>query len=208
MTRTGYAFNKHSANFVRLTLSIYSTIYLGILAVTNRIWDKSGPHGSNKLFSTSFVGILGSNHEPTRSTTHTDKHRLTLCRVSNLLKVYRYLVPHFGELHRKSHQTPPMWSFMVLFYMLCNVRIIRPAFCSPSGRVSGRCPPSTGGEMWLNLPEHTIGDCFCPFNSVSSKDHTVPSPDTPVWWDPQSQIPMWFWEKALIVGTNLGVSGQ
>jgi hypothetical protein len=134
--------------------------------------------------------------------------RPTLNRVSYLLKVRRYLLPYIGELHRKSHRPPTMCSFMMLYYMLCNIRIIRPSFCSPSGRVSGRCPRSTGGEIWLDLREHTIRVCFCPFDSHSSEDHTVPYQDPPVWWDPQSEIPEWLREKGLIVWPNVGVCGQ
>jgi len=97
---------------------------------------------------------------------------------------------------------------MILYYMLCNIQIIRPSFCSPSGRVSGRCPRSTSREIWLDLGECTIRDCFCPFDSHSSEDHTVPYRDPPVWWDPQSKIPEWLREKGLIVWPNVGVCGQ
>jgi hypothetical protein len=115
--------------------------------------------------------------------------RPTPDQVSYHLKVHRYLLPYSGELHRKSHRPPPMCGFMMLYYMLCNIRIRKPSFCSPSGRVRGRCPWSTGGEIRLDLREHTICDCFCPFDSHSSEDHTVPYRDPPVWWDPQSDIP-------------------
>jgi hypothetical protein len=132
----------------------------------------------------------------------------TLNRVSYLLKVHRFLLLYIGELHRKSHRPPTMCSFMMLYYMLCNIRIIRPSFCSPSGRVSGRCPRSTGGEIGLDLREHTIRDCFSPFHShTSSEHHTVPYRDPPVWWDPQSEIPEWLREKSLIVWPNVGVCG-
>jgi hypothetical protein len=134
--------------------------------------------------------------------------RPTLNRVSYLLTVHWYLLPYIGKLHHKSHRPPTMCSFMMLYYMLCNIRIIRPSFSSPSGRVSGRCPRSTGGEIWLHLRQHTIHDCFCPFDSYSSEDHTVPYRNPPVWWDPQSEIPEWLWEKGLIVWPNVGVCGQ
>jgi len=134
--------------------------------------------------------------------------RPTLNRVSCLLKVCRYLLPYIGELHRKSHRPPTMCSFMMLYYMLCNIRIIRPSFCSPSGRVSGRCPRSTGREIWLDLREHTIRDCFCHFDSHSSEDHTRPYQDPPVWWDLQSVIPEWLREKGLTVWPNVEVCGQ
>jgi hypothetical protein len=135
-------------------------------------------------------------------------HRPTLNRVRYLLKVHWYLLPYIGELHRKSHRPPTMCTFMMLYYMLCNIRIIRPSFCSLSGRVSGRCPRSTGGEIWQHLREHTIRDCFCLFDSHSSEDHTVPYRDRPVWWDPQSEIPMWLRELGLIVRPNVGICGQ
>ena len=134
--------------------------------------------------------------------------RPTHNRVSSLLKVRRYLLLYIGELHRISHRPPTMCSFMMLYYMLCNIRIIRPSLCSPSCRVIGWCPRSTGGEIWLDLREHTIRDCFCPFDSHSSEDHTVPYRDPPVWWDPQSEIPEWLQEKGLIVWPNVGVCGQ
>jgi hypothetical protein len=134
--------------------------------------------------------------------------RPTLNRVSYLLKVHRYILLYTGELHRKSHRPPTMCSFMMLYYMLCIIRIIKPSFCSPSGRVSGRCPESTCGEIWLDLREHTILNCFCPFDSHSSEDHTVPYRDPPVWWDPQSEIPEWLREKGLIVWPNVEVCGQ
>jgi len=135
-------------------------------------------------------------------------HRPTLNRVSYLLKVRRYLLPYIGELYRKSHRPPTMCSFMMLYYLLCNIPIIRPSFCSPSGRVSGRCPLSTSGEIWLYLREHTIRGCFCPFDSHISEDYTVPYRDPPVWWDPQSEIPEWLPEKGLLVWPNVGVCGQ
>jgi len=101
-----------------------------------------------------------------------------------------------------------MWSFLMLYYMQCNIRIIRLSFCSPSGLVSGRCLRSTGGKIWLDLQEHTIRDCFCFFNYYSSEDHTVPDRDPPVWWDLQCEIPEWLREKSLIVWPNIGVCGQ
>jgi len=134
--------------------------------------------------------------------------RPTLHRVSYLLKGCRYVLPYIGDLHRRSHRPPTMCSVMMPYYMLYNIRIIRPSFCLPSGRVSGCCPQSTGGEIWLDLREDTIRNCFCPYDSHSSEDHTVPYRDPPVWWDPQSEIPEWLQEKCLIVWPNEGVCGQ
>jgi len=62
LTSTSYSSNKHSANFVRPTLTTYSTLDPGTLAVTNRIWDQSLPQGPTKPFSAPFVGIWGPNH--------------------------------------------------------------------------------------------------------------------------------------------------
>jgi hypothetical protein len=135
--------------------------------------------------------------------------RPTLNRVSYLLRVLsRYQLPYIGELHNKSHRPPAMCSFMMLYYLQCNIRIMRSSLCSPSGRVSGCCPWSTGGEIWLNLGELTIRDCFCPVDSDISEDHTLPYQDSPVLWDPQSEIPEWSSEKGLIVWPNVGVCGQ
>jgi hypothetical protein len=134
--------------------------------------------------------------------------RPTLNRVSYWPKVCRYLLTYIRELHRKSHWPPPMCSFMMLYNMLCNIRIIWPSFCSPSGWVSGHCPRSTGGEILLILREHTIRDCFCPFDSHSTEDHTVPYRDSQVCWDLQSEIPKWLREKGVIVWPNVGVCGQ
>ena len=208
LTSTSYSFNNDSANFVRLTLTTYSTIDPGTLAVTNRIWNKSGPLGPTKPFSAAFVGIWGPNNWPTRTTTGRDMQRPTLNRASYLLNVCRYLLPYIRELHYKSHRPPTMCRFMMLYYMLCNIRIIRPGFCLPSGWVSGRCPRSMVAEIWLDLREHTIHDCFFPFDSHRCQDHAVLNRNPPVWWDPQSMIPQWLREKGLIVWPNVVVCRQ
>jgi len=62
LTSTSYSSNKHSANFGWPTLTTYSTLDPGILAVTNRIRDNSGPQGPTNPFSTAFVEIWGPNH--------------------------------------------------------------------------------------------------------------------------------------------------
>jgi len=63
-------------------------------------------------------------------------------------------------------------------------------------------------EIWLDLLEHTIRDCFFPFDSHRCEDHTVLNRDQPVWCEPQSKIPQWLREKGLIVWPNVGVCGQ
>jgi len=164
LTSTSYSSNKHSANFVWPTLTTYSSLYPGRLAVTNRIWDTSGLHAPTKPFSAAFVGILGPNHWPTLTTIRRDRRRATLHQVSYLPKVQRYLLLYIGELHRKSRQPPTMCSFIMLYSLRSNIRIMRPSFCSPSRRVSTRCPRSTGWEIWLDLWERPICDCFCLFD--------------------------------------------
>jgi len=131
-----------------------------------------------------------------------------LNQVTYLLKVLRYLLLDIGVLHCKSHWPPTMCSFIILYYLQCNIQIMGPSFCSPSGQVSGCCPWSTGGEIWLDLREVTIQDCICPVASHTSEDHTVPYLDSPVWFDLQSEIPEWLCEKGVIVWPNVGVCGQ
>jgi len=136
-------------------------------------------------------------------------HRPTLTRVSyHHLKVLRYVLPYIGQLHCQSHWPPTMCGFMILYYIKCNIRIVRSSLCSPSGRVGGRCPWSTGGEILLALREHMIHDCFCPFDSHSLEDHTMPYRDPPVWWDSPSNNPEWLREKGLIVWPHVGACGQ
>jgi len=134
--------------------------------------------------------------------------RPTLNHVTYVLKVLTYLLLYIGVLHRKSHRPPTTCRFMMLYYLWCNIWIIRPSFCSPSGRVSSRCPQSTGGEIWLELQEHPSHDCCCPFDSQSSEHHTVLCQDSPVWWHPQSEIPEWLPKKGPIVWPKVGVCGQ
>jgi hypothetical protein len=134
--------------------------------------------------------------------------RATLNRVSTLRKIHMYLRPYLGTGHCKSHQARTMCSFMMLYYMKCNIQIITPSFCSPSGRVSRSCPQSTCGEIILHVQEHTICDCFCPYDSHSSEDHTLLFQDPPVWWNSQSEIPLWLQQKGLIVWPNIGVHQQ
>jgi len=134
--------------------------------------------------------------------------RPTLNQVSYLLNPLQYLYQYIGELHRKSHQPPTMYSFTMLYSMQCSIRFIRPSFCSPSAPVSGRCPQSTCGDIWLDFQDHTIRDCFCPFDFDSSETCTMPYRDAPVWWDSPYNIPEWLGEKSLIVWPNVGVCGQ
>jgi hypothetical protein len=135
-------------------------------------------------------------------------HRPTLNRESYLLKVRRYLLPYIGELHRKYHRLPITCSFMMLYYTLCNIRIIGPAFCLHLGWLNSRCPESSGGEIWLDLREHTIHNRFDRFDSHRSEDHSGPYRDTTVWWDQQSEFPKWLRQKGLIVWPNIRVCGQ
>jgi len=134
---------------------------------------------------------------------------LTLLQVSYLQKVLsRYLLQYIGELHRQSHWPSTICGFMMLYYLQCIIRILRPSFCSPSGRVSHCCPRGTSGKIWLDLQKHSIRDCFCSFQSHVREDHTAPYRDLPVWWDPQSEIPELLHEKGLILWPNIGVCGQ
>jgi len=58
------------------------------------------------------------------------------------------------------------------------------------------------------MQELTIYNCFFPFYSHSSEHHTVLCQNPPEWWDWQSEIPEWLWEKGLMVSLNIGVCGQ
>jgi len=208
LTSTCYSSNKPSDNFVWPTLNTYSSLDQGTLADMIRIWSKSGPRGQTKSFSAPFVRIWGPNHWRIWTTTDRAMRRPTLNQVSYLLNVLRYLLPYIGELHRKSHRPPTMCSYMMLYYVQCNIQIIRPSVCSPSGWVSSCCPWRTGGEISLDMCEHTICDCCCPFDSHSCTDHTMQFRDPAVWWDPQSEIREWLWEKCLIELPNVGVFGH
>jgi len=119
----------------------------------------------------------------------TNQHELLpigICVIQYLsLYVTSWMIlgPYSLELERctcRSHEPPTMCNFIMLCYFQCNIQIIRPSFCSPSGQVYGCCPQSTGEEPWLDLVMHTICDCFGPFDSQSSEDHTVTYPDSPV----------------------------
>jgi len=132
----------------------------------------------------------------------------TANQVNYLLKVLWYLLPYMGELHHKSPWPPTLCSFMILYYLQCNIWMIRPSFCSPSGQVSSHCLWSTCWEIWLDVQVHTIDDCFCPFELHISEDTTLPYCDSPVWYDPQSEIPDSLRKKSLTVWPNMSVCGQ
>jgi len=81
------------------------------------------------------------------------------------------------------------WLKYILLMLQCNIWIIRPFFCAPSGQASSYCPWSTVWEIWLDLKEHTIHTCCSPLGSHISDDHTKPDCNSPVRWYLQSDIP-------------------
>ena len=113
-----------------------------------------------------------------------------------------------AEIHLKHHkalQPLTMCRFMMIFYIQCNIRVISPSFCSPSVQESGRCAWSIDREIWLDLHEHMIQDCLCPFNSHDSGCHAEPYQATLVCWDPLSVIPKWLRDRCLVVWPNIQV---
>jgi len=132
----------------------------------------------------------------------------TLNRVRYLLKGPRWWLLYSGELHHIFHRPPTICSCMMLYYLQCNIRIFRPLFSSPSGQDSGHWVWSTGGEISMDLWDHTSHDNFSSLDLHSSDDHTVPYQDPPVWCDLQREITQWSREMGLIVWPNIGLCVQ
>jgi len=208
LTNRSFSSNKLSANCVRPTRTNSSTLDPDTVVVTNRIVDMCGLLCPTKYFPAAFLGMWGPNHQPTPTTTHKVMHRTSLKWVSLLSSVVLYLVLNIGELHCISHRPRTMYSFMMLYYLQCNIEIARAPFCLSSGRVSGRCQRNTSGDIWLDMREHTICNNFCPFDSQASEDRIVPYWDPHLWCNPQGEIPEWLLEQGFIVQPNVGVCGQ